>query len=149
MKALGKNFIAKQLCQYLHEGRLAVYSDFVSSRLGGADITAQFMQEARHHGMLNHQNRIVTTYVVGQYIKNSLSEAQEKGTAVSVVRNGKAYPAVVADNKDGKYKLAFTKEKPVGADDDADYKESDFGVIADDEKWVCLYKPSLEDIGSK
>lgn len=126
-----KNHLAKVINKSLSESNYAVYPSSLTKWFS-PDTAMTFVQEAMSVGYLDQNYRILTTHRNMETL-NGVVESAEAGDKVVVVKDGKSHEAVVADNVNGKFKLAFTDESPDDHDDEKEYSDAEFGISDDEE----------------
>jgi hypothetical protein len=126
-----KKHIAKVLNKALSEGRSTLYPAYVHTQMD-ATSAETLISEARVCGFLDNNYRILREHRNLTFLTGIVEDAKS-GDKVVVVKNGKSHEAVVSDDENGKFKLAFVDEAPDDHEEDKEYSNTDFGISDDEE----------------
>ena len=130
----GKNLTAKFIAKQLRECKTQVYAALFIEDVG-SEYAAVLVSEAQHFGFLGPDYKINSRYAPGNYLRTVLDESYDydKGKEVVIVKNGKTFNGIIADNASGKYKIAFKGESPDDHDENKEYSGTDFGLVDEEE----------------
>ena len=127
-----KKHIINVLNQALKEGRKSAHPNYLSRQFDYPSMHT-FLTEAVYHGFLDHSYNILREYR-NLRVLTGIVENAKTGDKVVVVKNGKSHEAVVSDDSNGRYKLAFVDEVPDDHEEDKEYNSTDFGISDDEEE---------------